>query len=374
MASEILLLVGTRPEAIKLLPVQRALAARGARAAVLATGQHRELLRPLLATLELPVDEELDVLEPGQSLTALSSRLLAALEEPLRRRRPTVLVVQGDTTSVVMGALAAFHEGVPVAHVEAGLRTGDLANPFPEEANRRLVATLARLHCAPTERARRHLLSEGVAEADVHVVGNTVVDALLDVRARVLPRLPPDPALQPLLESPHPLLLVTAHRRESFGPDLQQVARALARLADQFAGRLEIAYPLHPNPNVEGPMRRELAGRPGLHLLPPLQYPRFLQLLARAHLVLTDSGGVQEEAAALGVPLLVARHVSERPEALECGVGELVGPDAERIVAAAGRLLRDPAEHARRARPAAVFGDGHAGERIADLLLQRFGT
>jgi UDP-N-acetylglucosamine 2-epimerase (non-hydrolysing) len=273
-----------------------------------------------------------------------------------------------------MGALAAFYQGTPVAHVEAGLRTRDLRNPFPEEANRRLVATLAALHCAPTERARGHLLAEGVRGGDVHVVGNTVVDALLDVRARVLPRLPPEPALADLLASPRPLLLVTAHRRESFGPALEQIASGLAQLAREFAGALEIAYPLHPNPNVDGPMRRQLAGLPGLHLLPPLDYPRFLQLLVRARLVLTDSGGVQEEAAALGVPLLVARHVSERPEAIECGVGELVGPDAGRIVSAARRLLRDPEEHARRARPAQVFGDGHAGERVADLLRERFGN
>lgn len=370
--AEIVLLVGTRPEAIKLLPVQRALLARGARPTVLVTGQHRELLRPLLAALDLPADEELDVLAPGQSLAALSARLLASLEEPLRRRQPAVLVVQGDTTSVAMGALAAFYQDLPVAHVEAGLRTGDLRNPFPEEANRRLVATLASLHCAPTQRARGHLLAEGVRAEDVHVVGNTVVDALLDVRARVLPRLPPAPVLADLLASPRPLLLVTAHRRESFGSDLAQVGAALAQLAQEFSGELEIAYPLHLNPNVAGPMRRQLAGLPGVHLLPPLDYPRFLQLLVRAHLVLTDSGGVQEEAAALGVPLLVARNVSERPEALECGVGELVGLETASIVIAARRLLRDAAEHARRARPAPVFGDGHAGERIADLLLQRF--
>lgn len=363
------LLIGTRPEAVKLMPVARALERLGARPWIFVTGQHEELLRPLLATLGLEPDEDLRVMTPDQDLGSLSARLLGATHALLKRRRPAALVVQGDTTSVTMGALAAFYEGVRVAHVEAGLRTHLRRNPFPEEMNRRLAGCLADVHFAPTERARGHLLAEGVPPETVHVVGNTVVDAARQVCAHVVPRLPPDARLDALLASGRHLLLVTAHRRESFGADLEAVAAALARLACDFEGRLEIVYPVHLNPNVDGPMRARLGGIANLHLLPPLDYPRFLQLLARARLVLTDSGGVQEEAAALGVPLLVARRASERPEVLEAGLGELVGPDTARIVAAAARLIDDDAEHARRARPSDVFGDGHAGERIARVLL-----
>jgi UDP-N-acetylglucosamine 2-epimerase len=362
------LLIGTRPEAVKLMPVARALRAAGQPPWIFVTGQHAEMLRPLLRTLELEPDEDLEVMAPGQDLGALSARLLVEFGALLRRRRPDLLVVQGDTTSVAMGALAAFYEGVRVAHVEAGLRTHAARNPFPEELNRRLAACLAERHFAPTERARRNLLAEGVPDAAIHVVGNTVVDAARHVRDRVLPGLPPDPTIEPLLRAPA-LLLVTAHRRESFGAGLLALADALLALADAFGEGLAIVYPVHRNPNVDGPMRARLTGRSNLHLLPPLDYPRFQQLLNRARLVLTDSGGVQEEAAALGVPLLVARRASERPEVLESGLGELVGLDTARIVAAATRLLVDDAEHARRARASDVFGDGRAGERIARLLL-----
>jgi UDP-N-acetylglucosamine 2-epimerase (non-hydrolysing) len=366
---EIALLVGTRPEAIKLAPVFRALRARGAVPKLYVSGQHRELLLPLLATLALPIDADLDVMRPDQSLAGLSARLLDALGALFASRPPDWLVVQGDTTSVAMGALAAFYANVRVAHVEAGLRTGIRRNPFPEEINRRLAGCLADLHFAPTQVARGHLLAEGVDPAAIQVVGNTIVDAVFDMRDRVLPGLAADPTLASLLDSPRRLLLVTAHRRESFGEDLLAVAAGLERLAEQYDGTLDVVYPVHPNPNVDGPMRARLSGVPGVHLLPPLPYPSFLRLLLRARLVLTDSGGVQEEAAALGVPVLVARHTSERPEVIESGVGELVGPDAERIFRSASRLLTDDQEHARRARPSTAFGDGHAGERIAEALL-----
>lgn len=363
------LLIGTRPEAVKLMPVARALERRGARPWIFVTGQHQHMLRPLLTTLALEPDEDLQAMEPDQDLGGLSARLLTEIQALLRRRRPGTLVVQGDTTSVAMGALAAFYEGVRVAHVEAGLRTHVRRNPFPEEMNRRLTACLAELHFAPTERARANLLAEGVAPGLVQVVGNTVVDAARHVCRHLVPHLPPEPALDPLLASARHLLLVTAHRRESFGADLEALLEALARLARRFHGRLDIVYPVHLNPAVDGPARARLGGLDGVHLLPPLDYPRFLQLLGRARLVLTDSGGVQEEAAALGVPLLVARRTSERPEVLEDGLGELVGLDTARIVASAARLIEDDAEHARRARPSDVFGDGRAGERIAQRLL-----
>lgn len=367
--SGIAVLIGTRPEAIKLMPVVRALEAAGAPPAVWVTGQHREMLQPILQELDLRADHDLQVMQPGQGLVDLSARVLTATRDLIARTRPRALVVEGDTTSVAMGALAAFYEGVSVAHVEAGLRTGDRRNPFPEELNRRVVASLADVHFAPTPRARENLLREGVDPATVHLVGNTVVDALHIARDRLIPRLPPDPLTEGIPAPSRRLVLVTAHRRESFGPDLLAITEGLRRLAHAFPD-VDIVYPVHLNPQVDGPVREGLAGIPAIHLLPPLGYLRFVQLLLRATLVLTDSGGVQEEAAALGIPLLVARRTSERLEAVEAGVAEIVGPDADRIFAAASRLLRDPADHARRARATTVFGDGHAAPRIAQLLLQ----
>jgi UDP-N-acetylglucosamine 2-epimerase len=261
---------------------------------------------------------------------------------------------------------------VGVAHVEAGLRTGDKRNPFPEEANRRLVACVADLHFAPTPRARENLLREGVGEDAVHLVGNTVIDALFHARDHGVARLPANAALDAIPAKPRRLVLVTAHRRESFGPDLRAITLGLRRLAETLKGEIEIVYPVHLNPQVDGPVREALGGVPNVHLMPPLGYLRFVQLLSRAALVITDSGGVQEEAAALGIPLLVARRTSERLEAVEAGVAELVGPDADRIVASATRLLRDPEAYARRARPTSAFGDGRAGARIADVLLRAF--
>lgn len=362
-------LLGTRPEAIKLAPVVRALRRAGAAPRVLVTGQHDEMLRPVLDDLGLAADENLRVMARDQSLAGLSARLLSAVDEALARVRPSVVVVQGDTTSAAMGALAAFYRDVRVAHVEAGLRTGDPRNPFPEEMNRRLVAPLADVHFAPTARARDQLLAEGVAPGRVHLVGNTVVDALHDARERLLPALPPDPSTDGLGRGRR-LVLVTAHRRESFGGELRAIVEGVRRVARAFADDVEVAYPVHLNPNVDGPVREALSGEPGVRLLEPLPYLRFLSLLTRATLVVTDSGGVQEEATALGKPFLVVRRTSERLEGVEAGVGELVGTSAEAIAEAAGRLLSDPAAYARRASPSAVFGDGHAGERIAEVLLR----
>jgi len=367
--SGIAVLIGTRPEAVKLMPVVRALEAAGHPPSVWVTGQHREMLQPILAELDLQADEDLHLMQPGQGLADLSARVLTATRDLIARTRPRALVVEGDTTSVAMGALAAFYEGVSVAHVEAGLRTGDRRNPFPEELNRRLVASLADLHFAPTARARENLLREGIDAAKVHLVGNTVVDALVFARDRLIPRLPPDPGTDGIPGPSRRLVLVTAHRRESFGPDLLAITEGLRRLAHAFPD-VDIVYPVHLNPRVDGPVRQSLGSVATVHLLPPLGYLRFVQLLMRATLVVTDSGGVQEEAAALGIPLLVARRTSERLEAVEAGVAEMVGPDAERICAAASRLLRDPEAYASRARPTSAFGDGRAGPRIADTLLR----
>jgi UDP-N-acetylglucosamine 2-epimerase (non-hydrolysing) len=368
-AGDVAVLIGTRPEAVKLMPVVRALEQAGAPHAVYVTGQHRELLAPTLAELALVPAEDLGVMQPDQGLGDLSARLLIAVQGLLRRRRPGVLVVQGDTTSAAMGALAAFYADVRVAHVEAGLRTGHRRNPFPEEMNRRLVTCVADLHFAPTPRARENLLAENVPAESIHLVGNTVVDALFHAREHLLPRLPLDPAMEPLLRSPRRLVLVTAHRRESFGPDLLAIAEGLKKLAAAFAGRIDIVYPVHLNPNVDSVMRGALGGVAGVHLTPPLSYLRFLQLLLRARVVITDSGGVQEEAAALGIPFLCARRTSERLEAVEAGVGELVGPEADALFAAAARLLEDEAAHARRAKPTTAFGDGKAAQRIARVLI-----
>src|SRR5262245_33628617 len=368
----IAVLIGTRPEAVKLMPVVRALEEAGSAPAVWVTGQHREMLDPILGELELRVDERLDVMTPDQGLAELSARVLTATRDLVARRRPRTLVVEGDTTSVAMGALAAWYEGVRVAHVEAGLRTGDRRNPFPEEVNRRLVACVADLHFAPTPRARDNLLREGADPAAVHVVGNTVVDALFLARDRLVPRLPPDARLDALPTPGRRLVLVTAHRRESFGDDLRSITDGLRQLAAACPG-LDIVYPVHLNPRVDGPVRQALGGVANLHLMPPLGYRRFVQLLLRAALVITDSGGVQEEAAALGIPLLVARRTSERLEAVEAGVAEMVGPDADRIVAAATRLLGDREAYAARARPTSSFGDGRAAPRIAQVLLSAAG-
>lgn len=370
--SEVLLVVGTRPEAIKLLPVYRALVSRGANVAVITTGQHRAMVDPLMSAVGFPVTESLAIDDGAASLARLSARLLNAFDEPLRRRRPSWIVVQGDTTSVAMGALAGYYHDIPVAHVEAGLRTGRPREPFPEELNRQIVARIASVHFAPTESGKANLLREGIGEATIQVVGNTIVDALHDIKSRVLPGLPDDPAIAPITASAsdRPLMLVTAHRRENHGRGIADLADALKRLATEFRDGLQIALPVHLNPAAGDPIRERLTNVAGIHLLPPLLYPQFLKLLARATLVLTDSGGVQEECAALGIPLLIARNVTERAEAVTSGVGELVGVDPDRIFHAAARLLRDPVARASRSVPSSAFGDGHAGERIAATLLK----
>lgn len=367
---EVLLVVGTRPEAIKLLPVYRALRARGADVAVMTTGQHREMVEPLMEVIGFPKTLSLAIEDSAPSLSQLSSRLLSAFDAPLLARRPAWIVVQGDTTSVAMGALAGYYHDIPVAHVEAGLRTGRPREPFPEELNRQIVGRIASVHFAPTENARANLLREGIADANIHVVGNTIVDALQDIRSRVLPTLPDDPDIASILGSTKPLMLVTAHRRENHGRGIADLAEALARLMKQSGQGLQIAFPVHMNPSASQPIRDRLSGVPGIHLLPPLVYPQFLKLLTRSTLVLTDSGGVQEECAVLGIPLLIARNVTERAEAVDCGVGEIVGVDPDLIFRSALRLLGDPSLRAARSVPSHAFGDGHTGERIASILLR----
>ena len=370
MARTILCVFGTRPEAIKMAPVLHALAAApDMRPIVCVTGQHREMLDGALAVFGIVPDHDLAIMRPEQDLNAMTAAILAGLGPLLARLRPEWLLVHGDTTTALAAALAGFHAGVPVGHVEAGLRSGDLARPWPEEMNRVVVDRLSSLLFAPTAAARDNLLREHLDPGRILVTGNTVIDALHLARARIAA----DAALRAGLEAAWPrldpgrrLILVTAHRRESFGAPFAAICRALARLAAR--GDTEIIYPVHLNPAVQKPARRALAGLPRLHLLPPLDYLAFTHLLGRADLVLTDSGGLQEEAPALGKPVLVMREVTERPEALAAGTVELVGMEEERIVGGVGRLLDDAAYRARFARAVNPFGDGHAAGRIVARL------
>jgi len=366
----VLTVIGTRPEAIKMAPVIARLRERPdvVQSWVCSTGQHREMLRQALGVFDIVPDIDLDLMQPGQTLTQVASRLLAAIEPVLDDLRPDWVLVQGDTTTVMAAAIAAHHSRVRVGHVEAGLRTGDRANPFPEEMNRVVTDAISDLCFAPTGRAREALLAEGIAPERILVTGNTVVDALQWMRrlpARLLP--------EALLDLPRDtnLVLVTAHRRESFGAPLERICTALVELAARSHGRWHIVYPVHLNPQVREPVYRELSGVAGITLLPPLDYLDLVGLMSRCRLVLTDSGGIQEEAPSLGVPVLVLRETTERPEGIEAGVARLVGTDSGRIVAEALALLQDDAAHAAMARAQNPYGDGHAAERIVEALIER---
>lgn len=356
----VLIVIGTRPEAIKLAPVVAAVRRQGRlRPVVVATSQHRELLRQALAPFALTPDEDLKVMTEGQTPTRVAAAVLERLEPLLARLRPAWTVVQGDTTSAFAAAVASFYAGVPVAHVEAGLRTGRLDAPFPEEFNRRGVAVATHLHLAPTPRAAANLRAEGVDPGRIAVVGNTIVDA---VQAILGERPPAPPNTHP------PQILVTLHRRESFGEPLARLLGALAQLARERVGRVRLLYPVHPNPNVLGPARRLLGGVPGVELVEPLDYPALLKAFAASRFAISDSGGIQEEAPTVGVPVLVAREVTERPEVVEAGWARLVGTDPARLLAEARRLLDDDTALAAMTAGPNPFGDGHAGERIAQLL------
>ena len=367
----ILVVFGTRPEAIKLFPVVRALAATpGLTVRTCVTAQHRGLLDQVLGVAGLTPDIDLDLMEPGQALDRLTARLLVALGEVMDRERPDWVVVQGDTTTAMTGALAAHYRKAPVAHVEAGLRSGDNHHPWPEEINRRIVAPIARLHFAPTETAATALRRENIAPATIHVTGNTVVDALLWTRAR----LEAEPGLAAGLDldrfAGKRLVLVTAHRRENCGGGMAAIARALVRIADR--GDTALLLPVHPNPQVGPAMDAIICakgeGHPAIVRVPPLDYPCFVRALARCDLVLSDSGGVQEEAPALGKPVLVMRETTERPEGVAVGTAKLVGTDEDRIVHEVSMLLDDSHAHAAMARAHNPFGDGHAAARIAGLI------
>lgn len=357
----ILCVVGTRPEGIKMAPVIQALQREAwAQVTVLATAQHRDLLDQVLRLFDIVPDADLDLMRADQDLAALTARLIPALDAKFAELQPDVVLAQGDTTTVMTAALVAFYRRIPFGHVEAGLRTHDLDNPFPEEMNRLVAGHLARWHFAPTARAQRNLLREGIPEEAIHVIGNTVIDALLQVAAREWPLdLPLDPHKR--------LVLVTAHRRENFGEPFRAICRAIRALADRHPD-IQVVYPVHPNPNVQRVTRELLAGHPRIKLCAPLDYTAFVEAQKRAYLILTDSGGVQEEAPALGKPVLVLRTETERPEAIEAGVARLVGTSEERIVHEASLLLDDERAYRAMARGASPYGDGESAQRIVRIL------
>lgn len=361
---------GTRPEAIKLAPVVRGMTESPLLdPLVVVTGQHREMLRQVLESFGLVPDADLGVFRPGQPLSRMTARLLNGLTPLFEAAEPEAVVVQGDTTTTFVAALAAFYNHVPVAHVEAGLRTGDLRAPFPEEANRRLAGQLTTLHLAPTPGARANLEAEGVAAERIVVTGNTVIDALLWARGLRAPY--GHAALEDLDADERRVVLVTVHRRESWGRAMEGIGAALAQVARDHPD-VVIVFPIHRNPAVRQAIRATAGGLTNLWIIEPLPYGPFVRLMSRAHLVLTDSGGIQEEAPSLGKPVLVLREQTERPEAMAAGTAELVGTDAASIVARVSKLLGDPGAYEAMARVASPFGDGRAAERcvagIAHLL------
>jgi UDP-N-acetylglucosamine 2-epimerase (non-hydrolysing) len=361
---------GTRPEAIKMAPIVRALMESELfECVVTVTGQHREMLDQVNELFGITPDHDLNILQPGQSLTDIMTRTMSGLDTLFSSGRPDAVIVQGDTTTSTAGAIAAFYHGIPVVHVEAGLRSGNLLSPFPEEANRKITSQIASLHLAPTTTSRANLLAEGVAAADIVVTGNSVIDALLTTVDKQVPF--SDPALEALAASGRRILLVTTHRRENQGDAMRGVGRALARIADAEP-ELTIVLPAHKNPVVREAVLPALSGKPNVLVTEPLAYGEFTRMLSLAHVVLTDSGGVQEEAPSLGKPVLVMRDNTERPEAVEAGTVALIGTDEERIVAEVSRLLHDTSHFEAMANAVNPYGDGLAAERtiaaIAELL------
>lgn len=372
--AKILVIFGTRPEAIKLFPVVRALAdVPGLSVRSCVTAQHRGLLDQVLSIAGLTPDIDLDLMEPGQSLDRLTARLLTGLGEVMDAERPDRVIVQGDTATAMVGALAAYYRKVPVAHVEAGLRSGDIWQPWPEEVNRRIVAPIADQHFAPTQTAADALIRENIDPATIHVTGNTVIDALLATRARIADEPALAAGLDPLAArfAGKRLVLVTTHRRENFGGGMAAIARAIGRIADR--DDTAILFPMHPNPNVVSVMDAQLGERDNVARIDPLDYPHFIRALDLCDIVLSDSGGVQEEAPALGKPVLVMRETTERPEGVVAGTAKLVGTDADRIVSEISTLLDDKGAYQAMARAHNPFGDGHASARIAKVVAHGFG-
>lgn len=382
--NKILIIFGTRPEAIKMAPVIRRLRqCCDFQTQVCVTAQHRLMLDQVLNIFEIQPDFDLDVMMPGQDLFDVTSKVLLGLKDVLDQTRPDLVLVHGDTTTTMAATLASFYARIPVGHVEAGLRTGDKGAPFPEEVNRRVTGAVADIHFAPTETARSNLLTEGVVDSNILVTGNTVIDALflaLDkIRSeRLAEQIARDlvtrfPTLDPLIHSEHrrQMILVTGHRRENFGQGFENICQALREVAIAHPDA-DIVYPLHLNPNVQEPVRRILGGADlgNVHLIEPLDYLPFVWLMDRCYLVVTDSGGIQEEAPSLGKPVLVMRTTTERPEAVDAGTVRLVGTERETISAAINTLLEDEGAYLRMSRAHNPYGDGKAAERIAEFISQ----
>jgi UDP-N-acetylglucosamine 2-epimerase (non-hydrolysing) len=367
--AKVLTIIGTRPEAIKLAPVVLELRRRKDLFyfPVCVTAQHREMLDQVLTLFGIRPDHDLNIMLPGQTLAQVTARAMEGLDNVVSQEKPDVILVQGDTTTAFCGALTGYYHQIKVGHVEAGLRTGNKYAPFPEEINRCLVGRIADLHFAPTEKARQTLLNEGIAGTNVFVTGNTVIDALLWVRERVRTAPPalPDTFLEQI--AGQQIILVTGHRRESFGDGFDNICHAIREIVDSFAD-VTFVYPVHLNPNVREPVNRILGGHPRIHLIEPLSYEPFVWLMDRATIVLTDSGGVQEEAPSLGKPVLVMRETTERPEGIAAGNALLVGVQRERIADGLRQLLSDPAKRAAMTSVNNPYGDGLAAQRIVEVL------
>jgi UDP-N-acetylglucosamine 2-epimerase len=370
MPKRVLILLGTRPEVIKLAPVVKEFQSRPAEfeTIVCSTGQHREMLDQAMRVFQLKADLDLQLMAPNQTLAGLTSLLFKAIDKTIEDTKPDAIIVQGDTTSAFVGGMCGFYRRLIVGHVEAGLRTGNIWAPFPEEVNRAIVGRIATQHYAPTERSRQNLLREGIADTAINVTGNTVVDALHWMQR--------NNALNPTEEIPahvvsgiagKRMILVTSHRRESFGGGLDNTFRSIVHLANTFPDTVFV-YPVHLNPNVQAPARAILADHPRIHLLPPVSYPALLWLMSKSFIILSDSGGIQEEAPSFSKPLLVLRDTTERPEAVDAGCAILVGTDEQKIISNATKLLSDPAAYAAMAGKPNPFGDGLASKRIGDML------
>jgi len=370
---KVLTVFGTRPEAIKMAPLVMALADEpGIDARICVTAQHREMLDQVLELFRLKPDYDLNVMRPGQNLAAIAARILTDVSEVMESFRPDIVLVHGDTTTTMAVSLAAYYQRIALGHVEAGLRTGNLFSPWPEEGHRKITAHLARFHFAPTLSAKENLLRENIPSQQIYITGNTVIDALFRVRDKIMQ----DPGLEqrlaaryPFLEPGQRMVLVTGHRRENFGQSFERICQALAELAQRYPD-IGIVYPLHLNPNVSEPARRILQAIPNVFLIDPQDYLPFVWLMNRATLILTDSGGIQEEAPALGVPVLVMRDTTERPEAVEAGTVRLVGTDTQQIVSQVSALLDSPALRQQMGHAHNPYGDGTACRQIVDILKQ----
>jgi len=370
----VMTVIGTRPEAIKMAPVVQELSRHAQiESIVVATAQHREMLDQVLALFDIQPARDLNLMRADQSLADLTAAIFTHLDPLLAEYQPNWLLAQGDNTTVMASALCAYYRQVQFGHVEAGLRTGDKRQPFPEEINRRVAGVLADLHFAPTDWARDNLLREGVNPSLVKITGNTIIDALNQIKGMPMPaEIETLLTEKKVLSGERQLVLVTAHRRESFGQPIREICAALKELAEKYAGQVEFVYPVHLNPNIGEPVQEILGNITNISLLPPLEYLPLVHLEMHAKLILTDSGGIQEEATGLGKPCLVLREMTERPEGVGAGVLKLVGTSREKIVGAASRLLDDPAEYARMAHAANPYGDGTAAQKIvAEILASR---